>query len=189
MDSEQNFVWLRLLRCITYLLYEEITMKGFIRLFLVIFLGIPLPHLILAQENNIPPKIQAAFFSKIFSNFDPVLKGKNPVSCVVVYDTDQEKNEMVAAFQEVGFTVRAVKSSQPIGEADIVYFAGKTKVSGVQGKNIVSVSNSIAQVESGNAVMGLGLENSKPKIHINLNAAKTLGRAYPAALLKLAKVY
>lgn len=142
-----------------------------------------------SQEGTIPPKIQAAFFSKIFSNFDPVLKGKNPVLCVVVYDTDQEKNEMVTAFQEVGFSVRAVKSSQPIGDADVVYFAGKTKVNGIQGKNIMSVSNSIAQVESGSAIMGLGLENSKPKIHINLNAAKSLGRAYPAALLKLAKIY
>jgi hypothetical protein len=171
------------------LLFLGVSMNGLRQTLVaaVIFWGLVQP--IFSQENSIPPKIQAAFFGKIFSNFDPVLKGKNPVLCVVVYDTDQEKNEMVAAFQEVGFTVRAVKSSQPIGEADIVYFAGKTKVSGVQGKNIVSVSNSIAQVESGSAVMGLGLENSKPKIHINLNAAKTLGRAYPAALLKLAKVY
>jgi hypothetical protein len=162
-------------------------MKSFISALIVASFGTAIP--LLSQESSIPPKIQAAFYSKIFANFDPVLKGKNPVFCVVVYDTDQEKNEMVAAFQEVGFIVRAVKSSQPIGEADIAYFAGKTKVSGVQGKNIVSVSNSIAQVESGGAVMGLGLENGKPKIHINLNAAKTLGRSYPAALLKLAKVY
>jgi hypothetical protein len=147
-------------------------------------------HAARAQESTIPPKIQAAFLSKIFTNFDPILKGKSPLICVVVYDTDQEKNEMVIAFQEVGFTVRAVKALQPVSsDADVVYFAGKTKVSGIQGKNTVSVSNSIAQVEAGNAVMGLGVENSKPKIYINSNAAKTLGRNYPAALLKLAKVY
>lgn len=154
----------------------------------VIFFGVVL--FAFSQESaTIPSKIQAAFFSKVFSNFDPVLKGKTPIVCVIVYESEQEKSEMTAAFQEVGFSVRAVKASQPLGEADVIFFAGKTKVSGVQGKSAVVVSNQLTQVESGVAVMGLGLENNKPKIHINLNAAKALGRSYPAALLKLAKVY
>ncbi len=166
-----------------------------------------------AQEMPVPVEVQFVLFAKILS-FDRNLdSGKEAETSIgILYQQKyrpsllakkQFMEAVAAAGKDAGIRFRCI----PIGihdqtdlrdavakhDVDVLYIA---PLRSVQVKDIISVSRERRvttltgvpeYVEAGLAV-GIGAKAEKPRILVNVNAAKAEGADFKARLLKMAKV-
>jgi hypothetical protein len=147
----------------------------------------------LAQDMPVPPELQVAIFKKVF-NYDKTIQGGNPKMLVAFTDTSAAvKDKVVKAFKDSGVTVSAAKADQLSGSiagVNVLYIT--PGVSGTrqicQKNGILSITGSPALVESGEASVGLSVQDNKPKIVVHLGQLKAEGHDLSANLLQLAKI-
>ena len=87
-------------------------------------------------------------------------------------------------------TLKNVTSSDglPSGGADIIYI-GDNANAGIDystKNSVLSITGDLDMVKSG-ATIGIGLENAKPKIYLNLSSSKAVGADWNPAILKVAQ--
>jgi hypothetical protein len=148
----------------------------------------------LMAQGTVPPDMQASLFKKIFA-YDKKLAETAELKVVVAFSevSSSLKDDIVKAFQSIGISARAAKVDQlaaNLGGVDAVYlFADAASAKAICKKNqILSITGASSLVESGNAAIGIGVEDKKPKIVVHLKELKEEGHEVSAKLLQLAKV-
>lgn len=148
-------------------------------------------------DMALPLDIQSALIRRIVS-FDRSLSTKAEVRFVVVFD--KEPNELVgqieAALRRAGLSTagaaRVAELESRAGEFDVLYVlpsAVSPKLEGicVRGR-VLSVSGYPELAEKGATSVGLGIEQGKPKILINLRRLGREGHSLASTLLGYARV-
>lgn len=144
-----------------------------------------------AQEMPVPIKLQAALFKKVFE-YDLQL---NKPSIIILYNSSTTgiKEELITAFKDAGLTASALREEQlggALSENTVIYSTPGVippKQLSIKYKSL-SISGVPGYVEKGLVSVGLGLENGKPKILVNLKQLKAEGHELSAYLLKIANV-
>ena len=79
-------------------------------------------------------------------------------------------------------------SKLPKGEVDILYVGVNVEEATefTQGNKILSITGKMELVEAG-VTLGVGMENEKPKIMLNLRSSKAEGAEWNPAILRLAR--
>jgi hypothetical protein len=146
-----------------------------------------------AQDMPVPLDLQVAIFKKVF-NYDKTIQSGAPKMLVAFADRSADaKDQVVKAFKDSGVSVNAVKADQlsaSINSIDVLYIM--SGVSGVkqlcQKNGVLSITGIPSLVESGEASVGLAVQDSKPKIIVHLKQLKAEGHELSANLLQLAKI-
>jgi len=147
----------------------------------------------LAEDMPVPPELQVAIFKKVF-NYDKSIQVGAVKMLVVFTDTSAGiKDQVVKAFKDSGVPVTAAKADQMSGSLEginVLYIApGVSGAKQVCQKNgILSITGNPSLVESGEASVGLSVQDNKPKIVVNLGRLKAEGHDMSANLLQLAKI-
>jgi YfiR/HmsC-like len=139
-----------------------------------------------AQSMPVPANLQAALFQKIFA-FDKTLAAKGNVQVAIIGNSS---SDIVAALQSVGISAKAVNSDQVPSDVSVVYImpgVTSTKQQSAS-KGILSISGVPSYAENGSVSIGLGVEDGKPKIIINMSQLKAERQELSADLLKIAKI-
>jgi hypothetical protein len=147
----------------------------------------------LAEDMPVPPELQVAIFKKVF-NYDKSIQ-IGAVKMLVAF-TDASagiKDQVVKAFKDSGVPVSAAKADQLSGALEginVLYvMPGVSAAKQICQKNgILSITGNPSLVESGEASVGLSVQDSKPKIVVNLGRLKAEGHDMSANLLQLAKI-
>ncbi len=166
-------------------------MPGKIMIILLIISGIKL----YSQISPATPGLQAILFSKIFS-YVRTLDPEDRINLLVVYTENiSEANEIGEAFGSENFDVTISKLSEiteNLKKTSIVYLvdtSGKTKLDSLFSlKNHLFISGVPELVEKGIASIGVGIEDDRPRIIINLNRLEDESHQVSSELLSLAKV-
>ena len=148
-----------------------------------------------AEEMALPANLQSAMFKKIFG-YDRSFEGQNEFSVLVVYANETSELELILdAFDEVGVTATGVPSEKladKIQFASILYVLPGVDTSPVKPlcaeHGVLSISGVPALAEEGEVSVGLGTENGRPRIVVNLGRAKSENHQFAADLLRLSKV-
>jgi len=149
---------------------------------------------VFAQDAPVPAEIQAVIFKKVFAYVRTLSTGTSP-PVVILYDEASTKsmNEIRKAFEQVNIETIAVQEADltnRIREGSVVYLATpRGSFRQVLQKNrTLSITGFPALVQRGEASIGLALQDSKPKIVVNLTALKAEGHEVASNLLQLAQV-
>ncbi len=147
----------------------------------------------MAQDMPVPPELQVAIFKKVF-NYDKSIQVGAVKMLVAFTDTTAGvKDQVVKAFKDSGVPVSAAKADQLAGALEgvnVLYITpGVPGAKQICQKNgILSITGSPSLVESGEASVGLSVQENKPKIVVNLGRLKAEGHDMSANLLQLAKI-
>jgi len=141
----------------------------------------------------VPPELQVALFKKVFS-YDKTIPGGAPKMLVAFTDASAAiKDKVVKAFKDSGMTVSAAKADQlsdSVSGVNVLYITpGVSGANQICQKNgILSITGSPLLVESGEASVGLSVQDNKPKIVVHVRQLKAEGHDLSANLLQLAKL-
>ena len=165
-------------------------MKNKIVLFVVIFLFL-LPF----AFSEVPVALQTKLALKILTFDKNFSRYQDPIKIGVTSD------ELFNGFKSLEgtikvkgryFTVVKIDSPSKIGGISVLYVGNNWKSnykkvsSAVKGKNILVFAEDEECVKKGVAGVGFKVVGGKPKILINIDAAKSQGTEFPATLLKIA---
>ncbi len=166
-------------------------MKHRFLLFIVVFF---ITTICAAQDMAVPANVQVMLIKKII-NFDMTLKEKSQITVVVFYNdgTENIKDDIVMFFQKAGFKVSASRTDQGLeglSETSIAYLAaGSGIVKEACAKNkVLSFSGVRSVISSGMNSIGLGVEEGKPKIEINMAQFKAEGHQFSSDFLQIARI-
>ena len=157
----------------------------------LVFYCLLLPSI--AGDMPVPPELQVAIFKKVF-NYDRTIPGGVPNLLVVFTDTSAAvKDQVVKVFKNSGIAVRAAKADQlsdSVGGVNVLYvLSGVSGAKHICQKNgILSITGSPSLVESGEASIGLSVQNNRPKIVVHMGQLRAEGHDLSANLLQLAKI-
>ena len=146
-----------------------------------------------AGDMPVPPELQVAIFKKVF-NYDKTIQGGSPKMLVAFTDNSAAiKDQVVKAFKDSGVVVSAAKADQLAGSVEginVLYITpGVSGTKQICQKNgILSITGSPSLVESGEASVGLSVQDNKPKIVVHMGQLKAEGHDLSANLLQLAKI-
>ncbi len=165
----------------------------------VLALGLCLPiplasGSVMAQDASVPADIQAAIFKKVFAYVRTLAPG-GPSPILILYDEGSTKtmDEIRNAFQQVQIEAVAVQEADlanRIREGSVVYLAtprGSFRQL-LQKSRSLSITGLPVLVQRGDASIGLALQDSKPKILVNLSELKAEGHEVASNLLQLAQL-
>ena len=148
----------------------------------------------IAQVMPVPPKLQAAIFAKVFT-YTKTFLVNGQVEVLVTFNNQSEKikDEMVTAFEDLGISARAVHISElsdNFGRGSVVYITAGTESTKqfCKEEQLLSITGIPALVKSGEASIGLGIENYRPQVIVDMRQLKAEGHALSSQLLRLAKV-
>ena len=160
---------------------------GFAKLVMVIALAVGLSSPLVAQDKA-PAKLQAALLLKILAFYTNL--GDKPFTIHVVGAPDIAKELKALVGKTAGkATLNAVNegSGAPGSPAEVVYVgsdpAGITAYT--QSNKVLSVTGIPSFVNDG-VTLGIGIENKKPKIILNLSSSKAEEINWNPAILKVA---
>ncbi len=145
-----------------------------------------------AQRAAIPANLQAAIFKKVFG-FDKTLQATGRIEVAVVYGDAEVKDEIIAAFKDLGITAVPLKSDQAassLGSATVIYVAPGAvapKQMSSRGK-VLSISGVASLVEKGQVSIGLSVEGGKPKILVHRGQLRSEGHDLSDDILAMAKI-
>lgn len=144
-----------------------------------------------ADYATAPTDVQAAMIVKLMA-FDKSLSGD-----VTIYVIDNE--DVAAALKKAvgrpigGGTLKAVKEGEamPASKPSAVYVSDKAKVKETvtytRANDVLSVTGTPELVEGG-VSLGIAVQDKKPKVLLNLQAAREEGVKWDPAILKVATV-
>lgn len=158
-------------------------------------LGWTVPVLV-AQTDEVPVDLQAALFEKIFRYVKTMERPDRIVVLAVFAEDGRRKAKRVAdAFAELGVDSRPVEMQElreSIEAGTVLYVlpsAPRAEVAALcQEYRLLSLSGLATDVESGGAAVGVGLDDGRPQILVNMKRLERDGHRISADLLKLAKV-
>ncbi|GHC59152.1 YfiR/HmsC family protein [Ulvibacter litoralis] len=157
-----------------------------------IFVG--LGNSVYAQKISVPENIQAALLTKVLK-YNPQIPQNRPIKMLVVYDANSlvDKDDFIKGLGG-SMVVKAITPKdleQNISAFDVVYFMegikGYSKI--CRANKILSVTASTRLVEEGDISLGFGIENSKPKILVNLTALDMEGQSFSSDILRIGKIF
>ena len=107
--------------------------------------------------------------------------------------TELNKDEFIKGLGNT-MDVKAILPSEleeNISETQVVYF-----MSGIHGysklcrdNKVLSVTGTTRFVEQGEISLGFGIENSKPKILVNLSSLEKEGQSFSSDILRIGKIF
>ena len=166
--------------------------NGLLLLFLIFFCAVP--KKVLPQQMQIPARIQAATFSKIFK-YDTQLRDINPLKILIVYDSRSRsaKDELMEAFKNASLEVESAVSAEltrKINTADVIYFMPglETNSSACKTHKKLSIAGMAKSAESGDVSVALGLVNNKPRLFVNMSSLLNEEHDLSANVLKISQV-
>jgi len=142
-----------------------------------------------AKAQEAPPKLQAALLMKILAFYTNLGDGEFTIHVIGSAEVASELKKFLgkpagkATLKEV-----TEGGGPPSGAAQVVYVgdnvAGATSYT--QGQKVLSVTGKPAFVSDG-VTLGIGVENKKPKILLNLSSSKAEGINWAPGILKVAE--
>lgn len=149
-----------------------------------------------AQMLPLTPGVQAIMFSKIFS-YVKTIDDPARVSVLIVVTPDvEDPDAIVEAFENEKIDAGSrnpEEALKAIGAGSIVYFPSGVESRGfretLERNGALSLSGDPAAVERGDAAIGVGLQNRKAKILINLPRLEAERHKVSSELMNLAIVY
>lgn len=150
-----------------------------------------------AQNNTfLKPELQVILFQKIFKYMNSVEQSKKPKILVIYQQGSSGLKEIINAFRDEGFTVNSTDKSEfesVINNYQILYLLPGVSLGAkkdIPGKNkILTITGDPYLVAAGDAAVGVGIENSKPAIYLNLSTVKAQSHEVSTDLINLAKIY
>jgi molybdopterin converting factor small subunit len=147
------------------------------------------------QSLDIPGRIQAATFSKVFK-YSTRLRGTDPIRLLIVHNGRQrrELDELMQAFNNaavVSFDVSYQELNQKIDSADVVYFMpGLENYTDIcKQKEKLSISAYTPYTEKGNVSISMGLVQDRPRLFVHLSSLSKEGHDLSASILKISQVF
>lgn len=162
--------------------------KGLARLLILVcfisFTGIASP---VQAQDQAPAKLQAALIMKLLAFYTNL--GDKPFTIQVVGAPDIAKELKALVGKSAGKATLndVVEGDAPSGSPQVVY-VGKSPgdvIGFTQSNKILSVTGIPAFVNDG-VTLGIGIENKKPKIILNLSSSKAEEINWNPAILKVA---
>ena len=163
-------------------------------------LGLCLPAVllsgsVLAQDATVPADIQAAIFKKVFA-YVRTLSPASPPPILILYDDASTKSmdEIRKAFEQLRIDAVGVKEADlanRIRDGSTVVYVATPRGSFrqiFQKTRSLSITGLPLLVQRGDASIGLALEESKPKILVNMSELKAEGHEVASNLLQLAQL-
>ncbi len=153
------------------------------------------PGPVLAQDAAVPADIQAVIFKKIFAYVRTLSPGISP-AVLILYDDASAKSmdEIRKAFERLQVEAVGVKEAElasRIREGSSVVYVATPRGSFrqiFQKTRSLSITGLPLLVQRGDASIGLALEESKPKILVNMPELKAEGHEVASNLLQLAQL-
>lgn len=150
---------------------------------------------VLAQDAEVPSDIQAVIFKKIFTYVRTLSPGSSP-AVLILYDDASAKSmsEVRKAFEQLQIEAVGVKEAElgsRIREGSSVVYVATPRGSFrqiFQKTRSLSITGLPLLVQRGDASIGLALEESKPKILVNMSELKAEGHEVASNLLQLAQL-
>lgn len=152
---------------------------------------------IVAQSNTyLKPELQVILFQKIFKYMNSVEQKKKPKILVVYQQGSSGLKEIINAFRDEGFTVNSTDKAEfesVISNYQILYLLPGVSLGNkkeIPAKNkVLTITGDPYLVAAGDAAVGVGIENSKPAIYLNLTVVKAQAHEVSTDLINLAKIY
>ncbi len=148
------------------------------------------------SSSYLKPELQVILFQKIFKYMNSVDETKKLRILVVFQNRSSGVKETVNAFKSEGFTVNSTDKSEfesVITNYDLVYLMPDVSLGNkrdIPGKyKILTITGDPYLVAAVDAAVGVGIENSKPAIYLNLSTIKSQSHEVTTDLINLAKIY
>lgn len=147
-----------------------------------------------AQKISVPENIQAALLTKVLK-YNPQIPQDTKVKILVVFNDNSmlDKDEFIKGLGS-SMIVKAITPKElekNIAGCHVVYF-----MEGIHGfsnickvNNVLSVTGTTRFVEQGEISLGFGIENSKPKILVNLTSLDMEGQSFSSDILRIGKIF
>lgn len=150
-----------------------------------------------AQNNTyLKPELQVILFQKIFKYMNSVEQNKKPKILVIYQQGTTGLKETINAFRDEGFTANSTDKSEfesVITNYQILYLMPGVSLGNkkeIPAKNkVLTITGDPYLVAAGDAAVGVGIENSKPAIYLNLSTVKAQNHEVSTDLINLAKIY
>ncbi len=164
------------------------TTKRRIGSFILLFSAVAAFGLPAMAQSKAPAKIQAALFMKVLGFYTNL--GGDPFTIHVVGAPDVAAALKTFVGKKAGkATLKEVTegSGPPSGKAQVVYVGSDAKniTAYCQSNKILSITG-IPKFVSEGVTLGVGVENKKPKILLNLSSTKSEDVNWNPAILKVA---
>ncbi|MBB5269012.1 MULTISPECIES: YfiR/HmsC family protein [Algibacter] len=151
-------------------------------------------NIVNAQKIAVPENIQAALLTKVLK-YNPQIPQNNKIKILVVYNNNTllDKDEFIKGLGS-SMVVKAITPKElekNISGFQVVYF-----MEGIHGfsdlckaNKVLSVTATTRFVEEGEVSLGFGIENSKPKILVNLTSLDMEGQSFSSDILRIGKIF
>jgi len=146
------------------------------------------------QDSAVPADIQVVIFKKVFAYVRTLSPGSSP-QVLILYDDGSTgfMDEVRKAFGQVrieAIPVQEADLSNRIREGSVVYVATpRGSFRQIFQKNrLLSITGLPQLVERGDVSIGLALQDSKPKILVNMSQLRAEGHEVASNLLQLAQL-
>jgi hypothetical protein len=146
-----------------------------------------------AATSTVPPEMQAFLFKKLLA-YDYVLKGSIKI-LVAHANNEPAAKELFDAFKRTGLDVQMAQTQdleKSVDEINVVYFLPGADTpssrSLCEERKILSITGTKEAVENGFVSIGLGINEGKPQIVVNLKRVKAEGHQLSSQLLVVSKV-
>ena len=149
------------------------------------------PHVMGQATDEAPPKLQAALIMKLLAFYNNL--GAKPFTIHVVGAPDVAKHLKAQIGKTAGkATLNAVTEGDaaPSESCHVIYVGTSIKelVAYSQANSVLSVTGKPDFVPKG-VTLGIGIENKKPKILLNLSSSKAESINWNPAILKVAATF
>ncbi len=148
-----------------------------------------------AQQMDVPVRIQAAMYTKIFK-FIPQLRDRERVRLLIVSQNPAaaDANSLIKAFDGTDTQVETCTPSRlasRIQVSDVVYFMPKTEAYSSECKKYkkLSITGIKRFTREGRVSIALGLISDKPRLFISIASLKAENYTISAEILRIAQLY
>lgn len=160
--------------------------KAMVVMLLAATLGLAPAH---AVEEQAPAQLQAALILKLMPLYNNLGDKSYTIHVIGAPDVAKElKSQLGKSTGKATLTGVTFSDGLPTQEADVIYI-GNNAAEGVafaQQNGVLSVTGNFNYVREG-VTLGIGLEDKKPKIYLNLASSKKEGADWNPAILKVVK--
>ena len=139
--------------------------------------------------SRAPAKLQAALIIKLLPYYNNLGNKEFTIHVVSAPDVAELLQQRVGQNAGKAKLVSVTASdSMPSGQVDVLYVGenANTGTAFSKEKGVLSITGNPDLIEAG-VTLGIGLEDSKPKVYLNLASSKAEGVDWNPAILKVAK--
>ncbi len=154
---------------------------------LVAMFLISLVNPLFAASQAAPAQLQSALILKLLPYYQNLGEKNFTIHVVGSDDVAQKLRENIGATVGKATLVNVTTGDTPINGAAVVYIAkGADALGWTQKNKVLSVTGDPNMVTQG-VTLGIGLEDGKPKVFLNLRTSKAEGAEWNSAILKVAE--